>query len=76
MKFDLQDLNYFDSSSNLNLNIKLDDINMNEHKSTANTVEKGAKHPKPMNKNANLPKFLIRIFIKYVDKFKSMYVKR
>lgn len=29
-----------------------------------------------MNKNANLPKFLIRIFIKYIDKFKNMYVKR
>ena len=39
-------------------------------------AEKNEKHPKPMNKNANLPKFLIRIFIKYVDRFKTMYVKR
>jgi hypothetical protein len=29
-----------------------------------------------MNKNANLPKFLIRIFIKYVDRFKELYTKR
>ena len=27
---------------------------------------KRKKEAKPMNKNANLPKFLIRIFIKYV----------
>lgn len=39
-------------------------------------TKKNPKHPKPMNKNANLPKFLIRIFIKYVDKFKNMYVKK
>jgi hypothetical protein len=38
--------------------------------------KKNQKNPKPMNKNANLPKFLIRIFIKYVDKFKNMYVKK
>jgi hypothetical protein len=42
----------------------------------SNTKTKGQKHPKPMNKNANLPKFLIRIFIKYVDKFKNMYAKK
>ena len=29
-----------------------------------------------MNKNANLPKFLIRIFIKYVDRFKERYEKK
>lgn len=34
------------------------------------------KESKPMNKNANLPKFLIRIFIKYVERFKNLYVKR
>lgn len=29
-----------------------------------------------MNKNANLPKFLIRIFIKYIDRFRHLYKTR
>lgn len=29
-----------------------------------------------MKKNANLPKFLIRIFIKYVEKFRKLYPKK
>lgn len=29
-----------------------------------------------MKKNANLPKFLIRIFIKYLDKFKKIYPRK
>lgn len=29
-----------------------------------------------MNKNANLPKFLIRIFIKYIDRFRDFYEKK
>lgn len=41
-----------------------------------NTENQFNKPPKPMNKNANLPKFLIRIFIKYLDKYKQMYIKK
>ena len=37
---------------------------------------KRKKEAKPMNKNANLPKFLIRIFIKYVERFKEQYIKK
>ena len=37
---------------------------------------KKKKDAKPMNKNANLPKFLIRIFIKYVEKFKEHYIRK
>ena len=44
-----------------------------EDKLKEKNMKKIKKNPKPMSKNANLPKFLIRMFLKYFENFHTFY---